>query len=320
MPTAACPRGSGSSTWRSASPRTARSRRAHSGSAVAGAPVGAKQLAPAPRVASRRTSRSRSRRGSCGRAGAARVVRAASCARAASSSPTAPSQRLRVASRPARERATRRDAPARARHGREPRHRPRLRARRSRAPASTSALGYRADAAAAESVAKELRALGRDARLLCFDVADRAGAAAALERDVARPARTGARCSQRASLGRRVPGAVRRSLGPRAAHQPRRLLQRAAPAGHAARAHARRRAHRHDLVDRGPRREPRPGELRASKAGLHGATKALALELATRRITVNCVAPGLVETEMLAGAPVEELAQARPVAAARPAR
>lgn len=37
----------------------------------------------------------------------------------------------------------------------------------------------------------------------------------------------------------------------------------------------------------------------ASKAGLIGATKALALELAKRKITVNCVAPGLIETEML---------------------
>lgn len=37
----------------------------------------------------------------------------------------------------------------------------------------------------------------------------------------------------------------------------------------------------------------------AAKAGLIGATKALAVELASRKITVNCVAPGLVETEML---------------------
>ena len=37
----------------------------------------------------------------------------------------------------------------------------------------------------------------------------------------------------------------------------------------------------------------------ASKAGLIGAAKALALELAKRRITVNCVAPGLIETEMV---------------------
>ena len=43
----------------------------------------------------------------------------------------------------------------------------------------------------------------------------------------------------------------------------------------------------------------------ASKAGLIGATKALAQELAKRRITVNAVAPGLIETDMLEGAPVD---------------
>jgi 3-oxoacyl-[acyl-carrier protein] reductase len=37
----------------------------------------------------------------------------------------------------------------------------------------------------------------------------------------------------------------------------------------------------------------------AAKAGLIGATKALALEVAKRKITVNCVAPGLIETEMV---------------------
>jgi 3-oxoacyl-[acyl-carrier protein] reductase len=37
----------------------------------------------------------------------------------------------------------------------------------------------------------------------------------------------------------------------------------------------------------------------AAKAGIIGATKALALELAKRKITVNCVAPGLIETEMV---------------------
>ena len=44
----------------------------------------------------------------------------------------------------------------------------------------------------------------------------------------------------------------------------------------------------------------------AAKAGLIGATKALAVELASRKITVNCVAPGLIETEMIGDVPLDE--------------
>ena len=44
----------------------------------------------------------------------------------------------------------------------------------------------------------------------------------------------------------------------------------------------------------------------AAKAGIIGASKALAVELASRQITVNCVAPGLIRTDMTATAPVEE--------------
>jgi 3-oxoacyl-[acyl-carrier protein] reductase len=51
----------------------------------------------------------------------------------------------------------------------------------------------------------------------------------------------------------------------------------------------------------------------ASKAGLIGATRALSLELAKRKITVNCVAPGLIETDMLAGLPAKELASMIPL-------
>ena len=52
----------------------------------------------------------------------------------------------------------------------------------------------------------------------------------------------------------------------------------------------------------------------AAKAGIIGATKALALELAKRQITVNCVAPGLIETDMLQGQPpAEELLKTIPM-------
>lgn len=43
----------------------------------------------------------------------------------------------------------------------------------------------------------------------------------------------------------------------------------------------------------------------AAKAGLIGLTKTLAQELASRNITVNCVAPGFIETDMTAGLSVE---------------
>lgn len=43
----------------------------------------------------------------------------------------------------------------------------------------------------------------------------------------------------------------------------------------------------------------------AAKAGLVGATKALAQEVAKRKVTVNAIAPGLIETEMIEGAPLD---------------
>lgn len=51
----------------------------------------------------------------------------------------------------------------------------------------------------------------------------------------------------------------------------------------------------------------------ASKAGIIGATKALAIELAKRNITVNCVAPGLIETQMAEGLPLEEIKKMIPL-------
>src|SRR3546814_13042692 len=45
----------------------------------------------------------------------------------------------------------------------------------------------------------------------------------------------------------------------------------------------------------------------AAKAGIIGATKALAVELASRNIKVNCVAPGVIETAMIDKAPIGEI-------------
>jgi 3-oxoacyl-[acyl-carrier protein] reductase len=51
-----------------------------------------------------------------------------------------------------------------------------------------------------------------------------------------------------------------------------------------------------------------PGQANyaAAKAGVAGMTRALARELGSRGITVNCVAPGFIETDMTAGLPPEQ--------------
>ena len=51
-----------------------------------------------------------------------------------------------------------------------------------------------------------------------------------------------------------------------------------------------------------------PGQANyaAAKAGVAGLTRALARELGSRNITVNCVAPGFIETDMTAGLPPEQ--------------
>ena len=51
----------------------------------------------------------------------------------------------------------------------------------------------------------------------------------------------------------------------------------------------------------------------ASKAGIIGGVKALSLELAKRKITVNCVAPGVIESDMTKELPAEEVKKLIPM-------
>lgn len=58
-----------------------------------------------------------------------------------------------------------------------------------------------------------------------------------------------------------------------------------------------------------------PGQVNysAAKGGLIAAVKALAREIAKRKVTVNCVAPGLIATEMTADLPLEQMLSAVPM-------
>jgi len=166
----------------------------------------------------------------------------------------------------------------------------------------------------AGAVAAAIAALGRAARILQFDVGDRAACATALAEDVgAHGAYYGVVCNAGMHADAAFPaltaeawdGVIRSNLDAFynvlqplvmpmiRRRKPGRIVTLASVSGL--------------IGNRGQ------VNYSAAKAGVIGATKALAVELAKREITVNCVAPGLVETDMTAGdTPVEEILKAVP--------
>ncbi len=161
----------------------------------------------------------------------------------------------------------------------------------------------------AEAVQDSIQALGRQARVLQFDIADRAACAVALEQDVAdHGAYYGVVCNA---------GLTRDGAFPALSGDDWDQVLRANLDGFY--------NVLHPLIMPMIRRRA-PGRIvcitsvsglignrgqvnySASKAGVIGAAKALAVELAKRRITVNCVAPGLIDTDMLdAELPLDEI-------------
>jgi 3-oxoacyl-[acyl-carrier protein] reductase len=174
-------------------------------------------------------------------------------------------------------------------------------------------LHHRDSAAAIEETAAQISALGRGVSSVCFDVADRASAKSELERLVRdHGAPYGVVCNAGVTRDNVFPGllpadwdtVLRTNLDGffNVLHplvmpmirrrKPARIVTIASVAG--------------QIGNRGQ------VNYSASKAGIIGATKALAAELASRQITVNCVAPGLIETDMTRGLELAEILKAIP--------
>jgi 3-oxoacyl-[acyl-carrier protein] reductase len=166
----------------------------------------------------------------------------------------------------------------------------------------------------AEAIANSIRELGRQARVLQFDVADRAACAKVLADDVAaHGAYYGVVCNAGMHSDAAFPamteeqwdGVVRTNLDAffnvlQPLTMP--LVRRRAPGRIVTLASVSGIVGNRGQVN-----------YSAAKAGVIGATKALAVELAKRQITVNCVAPGLITTDMIdEHVPMEEILKAIP--------
>ena len=168
-------------------------------------------------------------------------------------------------------------------------------------------LHYRSNEASVRQLQAEITALGRQARLICFDVCDRAQTRAAIEADID---------AHGAPYGVVINAGITRDTAfPAMSDDDWDLVLGTNLDGFYNVLHPlsmpmirRRKAGRIVAIASVSGLIGNRGQVNysAAKAGLIGACKALALELASRKITVNCVAPGLIETEMVEDLPALE--------------
>ncbi len=158
----------------------------------------------------------------------------------------------------------------------------------------------RSGLAQAQAVVRDIEALGRTARLLQFDVADRSAASAALEADMAEH---GAYYGVVCNAGIARDGAIPAMPGEDWDAEEHTKLEAYNNVLHPVVMPMVRRRAAGRIVTlasvsalMGNRGQT---NYSAAKAGVIAATKSLAIELAKRDITVNCVAPGLIDTEMV---------------------
>ena len=168
-------------------------------------------------------------------------------------------------------------------------------------------LNYRSDHAAAEAVARRIRGAGGTVTIRQFDVADADATAAAMAEILADPEPLGvvvnnagvARDAPLPSLERADWDAVMQTTLGGFYNVTRPVIMPM----------VRRRWGRVISMSSVSAIMGNRGQVAyaAAKAGIIGATKALALEVARRGITVNAVAPGLIETDMIKDVPLEHV-------------
>ena len=175
-------------------------------------------------------------------------------------------------------------------------------------------LNYRSNHDEAEKSAQLIRAAGGNAMLLPFDVGDREACANALEADLAAEGPYyGVVCNAAVHADGAFPGMSGESwdrvLDTNLGGFYNVLRPLIMPMVRA------RRGGRIVTISSAAGMMGNRGQVNysASKAGLIGATRSLALELAKRRITVNSVAPGLIDTDMIEGLPKDEVARLIPM-------